>query len=60
MANYPSKVSDSQQQVINKYLDKERKREQDLQGIFNTSLYLVRIVCQWPFQQGRQQQRCMA
>jgi len=47
MANYPSNVSNSQQEVINKYLDKERKHEQDLLGIFNTSLYLVRAGCQW-------------
>lgn len=49
MSNYPSNVSDSQWQVINKYLDTERKRDQDLREILNAILYLVKTGCQWRY-----------
>ena len=47
MTNYPSDVSDSQWQVISKYLDVERSRKYDLYEIVNAILYLVKTGCQW-------------
>jgi putative transposase len=49
MSNYPSNLSDSQWQVIEKYLGKERKREHDLRAIMNAILYLVKTGCQWRY-----------
>jgi putative transposase len=47
MTNYPTNVSNSQWQVISKFLDLERKRKYDLQEIVNGILYLVKTGCQW-------------
>src|SRR5215210_7246929 len=47
MTNYPTNVSDSQWQIISKYLDKERNRKYDLREIVNGILYLVNTGCQW-------------
>jgi putative transposase len=47
MTNYPSNVSDSQWQVISKYLDVARSRKYDLREITNAILYLVKTGCQW-------------
>jgi putative transposase len=49
MCNYPSNVSDSQWQVIKKYLAPERKRAHDLREILNGILYLVKTGCQWRY-----------
>ncbi len=47
MTNYPTNVSDSQWQIISKYLDVNRKRKYDLREIVNAILYLVKTGCQW-------------
>lgn len=47
MTNYITNVSDSQWQVIAKYLDTERSRKYDLREIVNAILYLVKTGCQW-------------
>ena len=47
MTNYPTNVSNSQWQVISKYLDTERSRKYELREIVNAILYLVKTGCQW-------------
>lgn len=47
MTNYPTNVSNSQWQVIEKFLDTSRKRKYDLREIINAILYLVKTGCQW-------------
>lgn len=47
MTNYPTNVSDSNWQIIVKYLDTERNRKYDLREIVNAILYLVKTGCQW-------------
>ena len=47
MTNYPTNVSDSQWQVISKYLDVQRSRKYALREIVNAILYLVKSGCQW-------------
>lgn len=47
MTNYPTNVSNSQWQIISKFLDVERNRKYDLQEIVNGTLYLVKTGCQW-------------
>lgn len=47
MTNYPTNVSDSQWQIIAKYLDAERSRKYDLREVVNAVLYLVKTGCQW-------------
>ena len=47
MTSYPSNVSDSQWQIISKYLDIERSRKYELREIVNAILYLVKTGCQW-------------
>ena len=47
MTNYPTNVSNSQWQIISKFLDVERNRKYDLREIVNGSLYLVKTGCQW-------------
>jgi putative transposase len=47
MTNYPTNVSDSQWQIISKYLDVNRSRKYDLKEIVNAILYLVKTGCQW-------------
>jgi putative transposase len=47
MTNYPTNVSNSQWQIISKFLDVERNRKYDLREIVNASLYLVKTGCQW-------------
>jgi putative transposase len=47
MTNYPTNVSDSQWQIISKYLDVDRKRKYDLKEIVNAILYVVKTGCQW-------------
>jgi len=47
MTNYPTNVSDSQWQIISKFLDVERSRKYDLRDIVNAILYLVKTGCQW-------------
>ncbi len=47
MTNYITNVSDSQWQIISKYLDVERSRKYDLREIVNAILYLVKSGCQW-------------
>jgi putative transposase len=47
MTNYPTNVSDSQWQIISKFLDVERRRKYDLCEIVNAILYLVKTGCQW-------------
>ena len=47
MTSYPSNVSDSQWQIISKYLDVERNRKYELREIVNAILYLVKTGCQW-------------
>jgi len=46
MTNYPTNVSDSQWQIISKFLDVERSRKYDLRDIVNAILYLVKTGCQ--------------
>ncbi len=47
MTNYPTNVSDSQWQIILKYLNVDRNRKYDLREILNAILYLVKTGCQW-------------
>ncbi len=47
MTNYPSNVSDSQWQIISKYLNLCRSRKYDLREIINAIFYVVKTGCQW-------------
>jgi putative transposase len=47
MTNYPTNVSDSQWQVISKFLDTKRNRKYALREIVNAILYMVKSGCQW-------------
>lgn len=47
MTSYPTNVSNSQWQIISKYLDTERSRKYELREIVNAILYLVKTGCQW-------------
>jgi len=47
MTNYPTNISDSQWQVISKFLDAKRNRKYDLREIVNAMLYIVKTGCQW-------------
>lgn len=47
MTNYPTNVSNSQWQIISKFLDTDRNRKYDLREIVNAILYLVKTGCQW-------------
>jgi len=47
MTNYITNVSDSQWQIISKYLDIDRNRKYDLREILNAILYVVKTGCQW-------------
>jgi putative transposase len=47
MTSYPTNLSNSQWQVISKYLDVERSRKYELQEVVNSILYLVKTGCQW-------------
>ena len=52
MTTYSTNVSDSQWQIISKYLDIERSRKYDLRQIVNAILYLVKTGCQWRMMPG--------
>ena len=52
MTNYPTDLSNSQWQVISKFLDLERKRKFDLREIVNGIMYLVKTGCQWEMLPG--------
>ncbi len=47
MTNYPTDLSPSQWQVIEKYVCDERKRKYSYHEIVNAILYLVKTGCQW-------------
>lgn len=47
MTSYPTNVSNSQWQIISKFLDTERSRKYDLREVVNAILYLVKTGCQW-------------
>lgn len=47
MTTYPTNVSNSQWQIISKFLDVTRSRKYDLREIVNAILYLVKTGCQW-------------
>lgn len=47
MTNYPTNLSNSQWQIISKFLDVERRRKYDLREIVNAILYVVKTGCQW-------------
>src|SRR5437762_6363437 len=47
MTSYPTNVSNSQWQVISKFLDVKRNRKYELQEVVNGILYLVKTGCQW-------------
>lgn len=47
MTKYPTNVSDSQWQIISKYLDVVRSRKYNLREIVNAILYIVKTGCQW-------------
>jgi len=47
MTNYPTNSSDSQWQIISKYLNVERSRKYDLREVVNAIFYLVKTGCQW-------------
>jgi putative transposase len=47
MTNYSTDVSNSQWQIISKYLDLKRSRKFDLRVIINGIFYLVKTGCQW-------------
>jgi len=47
MTKYLTNVSDSQWQIISKYLDVGRSRKYNLREIVNAILYIVKTGCQW-------------
>ena len=47
MTAYPTNLSDSEWQIISKYLDVNRNRKYALREIFNAILYVVKTGCQW-------------
>jgi putative transposase len=47
MTNYPTNLSNSQWQIIAKFLDVARNRRYSLREIINGILYLVKSGCQW-------------
>ena len=47
MRNYPSDLTDSQWQFIEKILNDRRKRQHNLRKIWDAILYLVKSGCQW-------------
>ena len=47
MTKYPTNVSDSQWQIISKFLDVTRSRKYSLREIVNAILYIVKTGCQW-------------
>ena len=47
MTNYLSNLSNSQWQIISKFLDIDRIRKYDLREIVNLVLYIVKTGCQW-------------
>jgi len=47
MSNYPTDLTDSQWQFIEKILNDNRKREHKLRDIWNAIIYLVKTGCQW-------------
>jgi putative transposase len=47
MTNYPTNLSDSQWQIISKFLDTERSRRYKLREVVNAILYIVKTGCQW-------------
>ncbi len=47
MTNYPTDLSNSQWEVISKYLDTQRSRKYALRQIVDAILYLVKTGCQW-------------
>ena len=47
MRNYPSDLTDSQWQFIEKILNDRRKRQHNLRNIWDAILYLVKTGCQW-------------
>ncbi len=47
MTVYSTNVSNSQWQVISKFLNTERNRKYDLREVLNAVLYLVKTGCQW-------------
>jgi putative transposase len=47
MQSYPTNLSNSQWQIISKFLDLRRSRQYDLREVVNAILYLVKTGCQW-------------
>jgi len=47
MKSYPTKLTDSQWQCIEKILNDKRKREVSLRVVLDGILYLIRTGCQW-------------
>jgi transposase len=47
MTNYSTDVSNSQWQIISKFLDLKRSRKFDLREVVNGIFYLVKTGCQW-------------
>jgi putative transposase len=47
MTNYSTDLSNSQWQIISKYLNTQRNRKYELREIVNGILYLVKTGCQW-------------
>jgi putative transposase len=47
MTSYPTDMSNSQWQIISKYLNTQRSRKYELRHIMNAILYVVKTGCQW-------------
>ncbi len=47
MTNYPTNISNSQWQVISKFVDVKRARKYALREVINAILYMVKTGCQW-------------
>ena len=48
VTNYPTNLTDKQWQVMEKYLDSQKRmRKHSLREIFNALLYLFKTSCQW-------------
>jgi putative transposase len=47
MADYPTNLTESQWQILEKFLNDKRKRVHNLRDIWNALLYLVKSGCQW-------------
>lgn len=46
-SNYPTDLTDSQWQIIEKQINDQRKRKYNLREIWNAMMYIIKSGCQW-------------